>query len=372
MAQTMVSSNSGYNPYGKSAYAGPYGAASGYNVLSQPRSLYSSAPALNGLSRAADAAPGTTGSTQPAQISPTSSTTSSSSSVVMTSPVQSQASSPTSTRSFYSNPPPPPQHLRSLKRPLYRPAVLRYGTSLKVNGKDWSHQLFWGHLPPVTGAPKRAHWVSDDSVDCCLDCKKAFTFWDRRHHCRRCGMIFCAAHSSHALRLDQNCNFHPAGMLSRTCDKCAGDFNRHVIDAVNSRNNDGTLDALETINRINNMVSNGNKAVFPGAGDEDDVLTALTTEGVPVSSVPHSEASSAASSLPASEIDPMYTDSINGDVFARQRQLQQLQNQQPMQQVYMPDAAQAAAQAQLLAAVDDRKGDVPVGSVPADWSWSTF
>ena len=213
------------------------------------------------------------------QISPTNSS-SSSSSLVLSSPIQSQSSSPTSTRSFYT-PPPPPPHLRSLKKPLYRPAVLRYGTSLKVNGLDWSHQLFYGQVPPVSGAPKRSHWMLDDATEDCLQCKKVFTFWDRRHHCRRCGLIFCYLHSSHLLRLDQNCNFHPSGTLSRTCDKCAKDYNRSVVAAVNSKNNDGTVNAIDNINRINNMISNGNKAQFPGAADEQeyDVMVALAVDG---------------------------------------------------------------------------------------------
>lgn len=44
----------------------------------------------------------------------------------------------------------------------------------------------------------------------------------------RCGQLFCAAHTSNYVRLDQDCEFHPQGALSRTCDSCFGDYKRLV------------------------------------------------------------------------------------------------------------------------------------------------
>jgi len=34
-------------------------------------------------------------------------------------------------------------------------------------------------------------WVSDDSSDSCTSCFIAFGFFNRRHHCRNCGNLFC-------------------------------------------------------------------------------------------------------------------------------------------------------------------------------------
>ncbi|KAI9283884.1 hypothetical protein BC943DRAFT_338730 [Umbelopsis sp. AD052] len=79
-------------------------------------------------------------------------------------------------------------------------------------------------------------WVDDDLVDQCqfvrLDqvasasrCPVQFNFFRRRHHCRRCGKIFCHEHSTNRILL-----FHPteqssqqepsAGEWCRVCDKC--------------------------------------------------------------------------------------------------------------------------------------------------------
>jgi len=46
----------------------------------------------------------------------------------------------------------------------------------------------------------------------------------RRHHCRRCGNIFCAPHSLHNVPLDQHARFHPDGAPARACASCWNDY----------------------------------------------------------------------------------------------------------------------------------------------------
>lgn len=81
-------------------------------------------------------------------------------------------------------------------------------------------------LGEVTGAPTRGHWKPDSSVTCCTSdtCSAVFTWLTRRHHCRRCGGIFCTSHSARAIPLDQEARFHPDGEWSRSCDNCWGDY----------------------------------------------------------------------------------------------------------------------------------------------------
>lgn len=52
-------------------------------------------------------------------------------------------------------------------------------------------------------------------------CTTRFSLFERRHHCRKCGDIFCAAHCSNYFRLDQSISFNPHGDLVRGCDTCA-------------------------------------------------------------------------------------------------------------------------------------------------------
>ncbi|KAK9712938.1 Zn finger protein [Basidiobolus ranarum] len=72
----------------------------------------------------------------------------------------------------------------------------------------------------VTGPPTRAHWKPDSNAVFCNSCELQFNFFDRRHHCRKCGDIFCANCSSKLIRLDQNAEFNTSGRLCRACDCC--------------------------------------------------------------------------------------------------------------------------------------------------------
>ncbi|KAL1928203.1 hypothetical protein VTP01DRAFT_3119 [Rhizomucor pusillus] len=84
----------------------------------------------------------------------------------------------------------------------------------------------------VTGPPTRDHWKPDADASRCghFGCQTTFGFFERRHHCRRCGDIFCSAHCSNYLRLDQSSQFHPQGTLSRGCDSCAAKYRRWQED----------------------------------------------------------------------------------------------------------------------------------------------
>lgn len=50
-------------------------------------------------------------------------------------------------------------------------------------------------LPPVEIKPiqkRKIHsWVKDEAIISCHNCKEEFTYYNRKHHCRSCGRIFC-------------------------------------------------------------------------------------------------------------------------------------------------------------------------------------
>ena len=81
-------------------------------------------------------------------------------------------------------------------------------------------------LKPVMGPPTHDHWKSDaDAIICDAPvCRKVFHLFERRHHCRHCGHIFCNTHSAYRIPLDQNADFHPKGLQSRACEFCWGQY----------------------------------------------------------------------------------------------------------------------------------------------------
>ncbi|ANB15823.1 Pib2p [Sugiyamaella lignohabitans] len=126
----------------------------------------------------------------------------------------------------------PPKQLREPKTPLYIPAVLRRTdeTAYQSSGGEYfgygaanSNYTKSASTSPVR-APPRYHWKPDYERDNCKDCTTKFTFFDRRHHCRRCGDIFCGQHIKYTIILDQNLNFATTGYPCKSCWSCANDY----------------------------------------------------------------------------------------------------------------------------------------------------
>ena len=70
-----------------------------------------------------------------------------------------------------------------------------------------------------------AEWVSDRVAKICKSCSGKFTALRRRHHCRRCGHIFCKKCSTARVELPEYCS--PVGTIEnknksklRVCDPC--------------------------------------------------------------------------------------------------------------------------------------------------------
>ncbi|CAG8485773.1 13659_t:CDS:2 [Ambispora gerdemannii] len=100
-----------------------------------------------------------------------------------------------------------------------------YGKENMGKEADDAEVLFSGL---ATGPPSKDHWKPDSAaIKCSMACcPREFGLFERRHHCRKCGDIFCGTHCSHYIRLDQNSNFNLAGSASRVCDRCYEEYVR--------------------------------------------------------------------------------------------------------------------------------------------------
>ena len=72
----------------------------------------------------------------------------------------------------------------------------------------------------VSNPPTKLHWMPDSSTNSCSSCNLKFNLFWRRHHCRKCGFIFCNNCCFNLAKIDHNCLFTNNGALSRVCQGC--------------------------------------------------------------------------------------------------------------------------------------------------------
>lgn len=99
----------------------------------------------------------------------------------------------------------------------------------------------YNDLCSVTGPPTRDHWKSDTNAPICDHpiCHKSFGLFERRHHCRHCGNVFCNEHSARQIPLDQDANFNPKGATWRACEHCWDQFDLWKIERSSNRSDEG-------------------------------------------------------------------------------------------------------------------------------------
>jgi len=75
----------------------------------------------------------------------------------------------------------------------------------------------------------KALWLPDHSVDICEGCDQKFSLFDRRHHCRFCGHIFCHPCTNKLVQAHRCCEacFCNMGLakLELNCDPIPSDSN---------------------------------------------------------------------------------------------------------------------------------------------------
>ena len=60
-------------------------------------------------------------------------------------------------------------------------------------------------------------WASDEAVNSCSACGVEFSVFNRKHHCRACGKIFCGVCSCHRMKIPGQV----VKDLQRVCNNCA-------------------------------------------------------------------------------------------------------------------------------------------------------
>lgn len=160
------------------------------------------------------------------------------------------------------------------------------------------------HLHIINAPPTRHHWLRDESVVECgiKSCNKKFNFFERRHHCRKCGGIFCKEHTLNFLYINHLAQFTLGGRgtLSRVCKNCAIEYRQFASHVANG---------------AHGGVSKGNEQI--GAHNSNGADNIIINNG-------------------------NGTQTVGKDIF------------------------------NMASPADESQKDAVVGSVPANWSWSSF
>lgn len=101
------------------------------------------------------------------------------------------------------------------------------------------------HFVMPSNVPTKEEWVKDDDVSECMVCLTVkFSLLNRRHHCRRCGRVVCAA-CSQKVTLIEN-------VSRRTCDDCFRQIEVHKLNE-HVRMLDTLNESLDETNSLSGM-----------------------------------------------------------------------------------------------------------------------
>ena len=119
---------------------------------------------------------------------------------------------------------------------------------------------------PVEMLVTRDHWQKESLYDACSfpTCKRTLASvvttgiplqtTNRKHHCRKCGRIYCEAHSSYQMKLATDARHDPAnGIWCRVCETCYKDRDGYIEPLGAVRNKTGLFNNCrrQRVDKIN-------------------------------------------------------------------------------------------------------------------------
>ncbi|CAE6486675.1 unnamed protein product [Rhizoctonia solani] len=108
---------------------------------------------------------------------------------------------------------------------------LSQAPEFRVPTHEAPQKVLTPHWTPPTPHSIQTRWEPDDTVSECRGCRRKFTWLVRKHHCRRCGQIFCDRCSSRRAVLDpsdvvlepsvaEHSNYSGSSSTHRVCEPC--------------------------------------------------------------------------------------------------------------------------------------------------------
>lgn len=118
------------------------------------------------------------------------------------------------------------------KTPNYIPCVLRPNS---YNASAFDQSTLTDHFDntAISEQPNNLsheHWKPNNAANNCFDCDRPFSLINRRHHCRKCGEIFCANCLLSKSKLNFDCKFDINGVLAKVCFACGKSWSNFIIE----------------------------------------------------------------------------------------------------------------------------------------------
>lgn len=251
--------------------------------------------------------------------------------------------------------------------------------------------------------PSKAHWKADSSRNTCKSCEVPFSLFNRRHHCRHCGDLFCDKCSSYVVRLDPQCNFHILGQKARACSVCF-EIYKQFVEKVDDATDINTLalfssglSPLMSNSKPESMYYSGTTSPPSTTGSSGYSTPSNKSRG---SALATQHQSNVGASFCISPVDSEHSSrnesiSIAGGIdnsAIASRLHQTTINNHHIIQPELPGTIKSSANAPVsnvgLENVNDdfnsntidshnndhsvSKQPLPAGSLPPNWNWSTF
>eukprot|EP01038_Epipyxis_sp_PR26KG_P012646 gene12646-16955_t len=121
---------------------------------------------------------------------------------------------------------------------------------------------------PATTA---AIWVQDSGSDVCSVCEQKFTFFNRKHHCRKCGGLVCNEHSSHKEVIP---HIH-ASNKQRICDHC---FHGVIKVTTSSSTTSSPTKSSQHANATGSNKSNSSETVNKSSSKDIQTVTPVSSD----------------------------------------------------------------------------------------------
>ena len=113
----------------------------------------------------------------------------------------------------------------------------------------------WLPQRPKPVSVSRTFWMPDHSCRVCYECDSQFTIFNRRHHCRLCGRVFCGRCTSNSVPISSDEAGDETGELERirACNYCFKQWEQNQVAFENT--NQGSSPVLSNSPSAMSLIS---------------------------------------------------------------------------------------------------------------------